>query len=188
MPSHEGTAVWKTPPVVHVVPHEAVRLQSEYSSSGSTLLPFIDHPDIVVPCEDSSRKVPEFTSGNPTVHPMIASIGTLRSYAMEENWDGEQAEALSEDTIKVARDIAKTIPYIEGLFPPDVSATARGEIDFAWDWNERMLIVGVCPPPDHIVAFAGLFGDTNIRARVPWSRGVSELLRLCLRMLVNRVL
>ena len=122
---------------------------------------------------------------NPSIPQMIERINAL-SFAKDRNWDGEDADAVSESTMEVASRLAGLIPFTEGLDSPDIAPNARGEIDFSWKHGEKILIMGVCAPPEHLIAFAGLFGrSTAIRVRIPWKQQdyVSSLVDLCLNLL-----
>ena len=97
-------------------------------------------------------------------------------YAMEPNWDNENADPLDEETIGIAQAVAAFLPveYTIGDMEPDIYPTPRGEIDFSWATpkNEENLIIGVCPEKEgegHLIAFSGVFGETHIRGRFPWT-------------------
>ena len=119
---------------------------------------------------------------------MLKAVTEL-SYATTTNWDGEDADALHHDTVRVATKLAELLAGSATSIeePPEIYPTPRGEIDFSWDVEGRLLIIGVCPPPEHTIVFAGLFGDTKVRGRAAWSDNLPRPVRMCLQMLVNPI-
>ena len=117
---------------------------------------------------------------------MLEAVSEL-SYAKSPNWDGEEADAVHEDTIAVAERLARLVtgPAASVGEPPEIYPTPRGEIDFSWSVDGRMLTVGVCPPPEHTIVYACLVGEEQARGRAPWRDVLPRRVRACLEMLVN---
>lgn len=94
------------------------------------------------------------------------SVANLLATAGQEDWDGENALAVSSRTVEIAVKLAGLLPGF--LAPPDVSASPQGEIDFTWDVSENaMLTVSVCPSDK--IAFAGVFKDLKLYGTRPWT-------------------
>lgn len=119
---------------------------------------------------------------------MLKAVNEL-AYAATDNWDGEDADALHHDTIGVATKLAELLagPAASIEESPEIYPTPRGEIDFSWAAEGRMLVIGVCPPPEHTIVFAGLFGDTKVRGRTALRNSLPRPVRMCLEMLVHPI-
>ena len=114
---------------------------------------------------------------------IVTEIAALIERCGGRDWDGAGARPVHLDTIRVAQKFADRLPRID---PPDVSATPHGEIDFDWCVaRDQMLTVSVGPPPDHEIAFAGLFGETRIRGREPWAGKVPHFVQCCFEMVAR---
>ena len=100
------------------------------------------------------------------------------------DWDGEDADPLSEDTVSVACKIAACFP---DRVPMDVNATPHGEVDFDWVVNRKtMLTVSVGPPPKHIIAYAAIFDGERVSGQATWSGTLPRLIRCCFRQLITK--
>ncbi len=94
------------------------------------------------------------------------SVAGLLATAGQEDWDGENAPAVSSRTVEIAVKLVGVLPGF--LAPPPVSASPQGEIDFTWDVSENaMLTVSVCPSDE--IAFAGVFKDLKLYGTRPWT-------------------
>lgn len=94
------------------------------------------------------------------------SVANLLTTAGQEDWDGENALAVSSRTVEIAVKLVGLLPGF--LAPPNVSASPQGEIDFTWDVSENaMLTVSVCPSDE--IAFAGVFKDLKLYGTRPWT-------------------
>ena len=93
-------------------------------------------------------------------------IAELLNQAGEEDWDGEGAAALSNDTITKACALVDLFPsYASGA---EISASPHGEIDFDWNLdNGAMLTISVGPEGD--IAFAWLYGESVLNGKEPWT-------------------
>lgn len=93
-------------------------------------------------------------------------IAELLNQAGEEDWDGEGAAALSNDTITKACALVDLFPsYASGA---EISASPHGEIDFDWHLdNGAMLTISVGPEGD--IAFAWLYGESVLNGKEPWT-------------------
>ena len=117
----------------------------------------------------------------PHVAKVVAEVTAIIERCGRRDWDGEGARPVHLDTIRVAQQLARRLPRVD---PPDVSATPHGEIDFDWCVaRDQMLTVSVGPPPQHEIAFAGLFGSTRIRGRERWAGEVPHFVRCCFEMI-----
>jgi hypothetical protein len=107
------------------------------------------------------------------------------AYAKAANWDGEDADPVDQSIIGVARELARlmTGPVTSVGEAPEIYPTPRGEIDFSWNIDGRMLIIGICPPEPTIV-YAGMAGDFDIRGRVTWAGTLHPAVRACLEALI----
>jgi hypothetical protein len=110
------------------------------------------------------------------------------AFAKELNWDGEDADPVDQSIIGVARELARlmTGPVTSVGEAPEIYPTPRGEIDFSWNIDGRMLIIGICPPEPTIV-YAGMGGDFDIRGRVTWAGTLHPAVRACLEALINPI-
>ncbi|MCY3879092.1 MAG: hypothetical protein OXF74_07930 [Rhodobacteraceae bacterium] len=95
-----------------------------------------------------------------------AQIEELLSTAGSDNWDGENAQAVSEETVKVALEVAGKLPA--NIKDPDVAATPHGEVDFDWMASrDAMLTISI--GSDGTLAWAALFGEFKSRGTAPWT-------------------
>ena len=111
-------------------------------------------------------------------------ITDLLKHHRHQDWDGEDADPLSEDTVSVACKIAACFP---DRVPTDVNATPHGEVDFDWVVNRKtMLTVSVGPPPKHIIAYAAIFDGERVSGQATWSGTLPRLIRCCFRQLITK--
>lgn len=108
-------------------------------------------------------------------------VADLLTTAGQEDWDGENALAVSSRTVEIAVKLVDLFPGF--LAPPDVSASPQGEIDFTWDISKNaMLTVSVCPSDE--IAFAGVFKDLKLYGTRPWTEMFLPYpVRFCFEML-----
>ena len=107
-------------------------------------------------------------------------IRQLLEVAGDDNWDGEGAQAISIDTVRVAEEIVNIFP--EGIDAPEISATPHGEVDFDWIVSSKtMMTLSACPSNE--IAFAAIFENARVRDRQAWSGRLSVLLSACFEML-----
>ena len=97
-----------------------------------------------------------------------------------DNWDGEGALALQQDTVVAAQELIGCLPPYIG--DPDVAATPHGEVDFDWVIDrEVMLTVSVGPSKE--VAFAGLFYGARLNGCEPWTGVLPRFVQCCFERL-----
>ena len=93
------------------------------------------------------------------VEALLADAGT-------ENWDGEGALALQQNTVELAQELIKYFPPYIGI--PDVTATPHGEVDFDWVISQDvMLTLSVARSGE--IAFTGLFNGARMNGCEPWA-------------------
>ena len=115
-------------------------------------------------------------------------VRELSRLSESENWDGEGAEALDSDTLKTAQGLVDAFPMSAVVHQPDISVTAHGEVDFDWVLSKDiMLTISVCPSGE--IAFAGIFEDSRLDGKEPWTEELPYFVAMCLeRLQRNRVL
>lgn len=108
-------------------------------------------------------------------------ISGLLEEAGVENWDGEGALALQEDTVLTARNVVDDLPNYAGK--PDVSATPHGEVDFDWVINRNLMLTVSIGPGGKEIAFAGLFYGARLSGRDLWTGKLPQFVRYCFERL-----
>ena len=107
------------------------------------------------------------------VYALLTDAGT-------ENWDGEGALALQQDTVGVAQELINHFPPYIG--PPDVAATPHGDVDFDWVISrDVMLTLSVAPSRE--IAFAGLFNGARVNGCEPWAGALPHFVQCCFERL-----
>ena len=150
---------------------EEAKRGQDVSQSGSLFLSnaFLPH--------DGSYK---FRADNERLEEMKGQIHQLLEMAGYDDWDGEGAQAVTKETLKVAEDIANVLPH--GVETPEISATPQGEVDFDWIVSSSvMMTVSACPSKE--VAFAAIFENARVRDRQAWNGHLTSLLTTCFEML-----
>jgi hypothetical protein len=99
---------------------------------------------------------------------------------MEEGWDGEGAKAVQPETLEIAREVAGLLASYLGEVP-GIRANSRGEIEFSWNVDGRMLLLGVCP--GRVIAFAAIHGESRVRGREPWGGSLPVVVPCLLKSL-----
>ena len=103
--------------------------------------------------------------------------------ASEEGWDGEGADALKNDTVKTALELADTFPG--DIEDSDVDVTPpspHGEIDFDWVVDrDTMLTVNVLSSKE--IGFSGFFHDAKVSGSEPWDGSLPQLVNCCFERL-----
>ena len=107
-------------------------------------------------------------------------IQDLLAVAGSDNWDGEAALAVKEETVKAALDLADKLP--DGIVDPDVAATPHGEIDFDWVAGRNAMLT-LSMSSDGILAWAALFDDFTSRGSTRWTGELICPVECCLRHL-----
>lgn len=109
-------------------------------------------------------------------------------YAKVADWDGEGADPVDQSIIDVAKELARlmTGPVTSVGEAPEIYPTPRGEIDFSWNIDGRMLIIGICPPEPTIV-YAGMSKDFDSRGRIAWAGILHPTVRGCIEALINPI-
>ena len=93
-------------------------------------------------------------------------VDELLETAGVENWDGEGALAVKQETAEIAKQLISYFP--DDIEEPDVEATPRGEVDFDWILSkEAMLTVSVGPSGD--ITFVGSFRSVDFNGTEPWA-------------------
>lgn len=108
-------------------------------------------------------------------------IGDLLEEAGVENWDGEGATALDEDTVLTARMVVDELPNYAGR--PDVSATPHGEVDFDWVVDKDLMLTVSVGPGGKEIAFAGLFYGDRVSGRGWWTEKLPKFVHCCFKRL-----
>lgn len=98
----------------------------------------------------------------------------------EANWDGYQAEPVSEDTYQLAAQILKALPL--GTSMPAISAEADGHLTMEWYRSpRRTLSVSISPQGE--LHYASLIGASKAYGTEPFIGEVPETIM----NLINRV-
>ena len=100
----------------------------------------------------------------------------LQEMAASENWDGEGAVPLDQETVRYATQFIDCLPT--ELSEPDVDVSPHGMIDFEWILSrEVMLSVSMCS--NGTIAFAARFPEERMRSSTVWSKEeIPESLRV----------
>ena len=103
-------------------------------------------------------------------------VRSLLGKASKEGWDGEEAAALQDDTVKVALELVDMLPnYMEN---PDVDVTPYGEIDFDWVADkDTMFTISVLSSRE--IGFSGLFHGAKASGSEPWRGTLPQLVNCC---------
>lgn len=87
------------------------------------------------------------------------AIDILLKEKGQDDWDGEEALAVSSKTANIARSLIGFFSSTD--ISPDVDATPHGEIDFNFDISENTLLtIRSCPSGD--IVFSGIFREGNL--------------------------
>lgn len=108
-------------------------------------------------------------------------IGDLLEEAGVDNWDGEGATALDEDTVLTARMVVDELPNYAGR--PDVSATPHGEVDFDWVKRQDLMLTVSVGPGGKEIAFAGLFYGARLSGHDSWTGKLPRTVHCCFERL-----
>lgn len=108
-------------------------------------------------------------------------IRELFEEAGVEDWDGEGAQALDEDTVLTARKVVDELPNYAGR--PDVSATPHGEVDFDWVIKQDLMLTVSVGPGGKEIAYAGLFNGGRLSGCDPWTGKLPRFVRCCFERL-----
>ena len=111
---------------------------------------------------------------------MTEALGQIGD-CMEEGWDGEGAKAVQRETMEIAEEVVDLLVSYLGEVP-EIHANSRGEIEFSWNVDGRMLLLGVCP--GRIIAFASVHGESRVRGREPWGGDLPVVMPCLLRSLL----
>ncbi len=105
-------------------------------------------------------------------------IRDLSQLTVTNNWDGDDAVAVSQSTIENALTLVDLLPI--GVDEPEIAPTPHGEIDFDWmDETRTMLTISVCP--DGGLAWAARCEDFNCRGKTPCVDNLPPPLLCCLQ-------
>ena len=108
------------------------------------------------------------------------AIQDLLDEAGDEDWDGEGALPLRQETVDAA---IRFVDLVPGDIPdPDVTATPQGEVDFDWTIN-RQLMLTVSIGADHEITFAGLFDGARLNGQEPWTGTMPGFVTCCFERL-----
>lgn len=89
---------------------------------------------------------------------LSSAISAVAADARRDNWDGEQARAVSPETARVAHQFAALLPA--NLPAPEVSATPRGWMQFEWTKDDQTVFM-VRVREGEKLAYAGLYADAR---------------------------
>lgn len=108
-------------------------------------------------------------------HELKSEVADLSNKAGKPNWDGEDALALTPETVELALEVIDTFPI--GVDKPDVRVTPHGEVSFEWEVNPKVMFsIGVIPSGN--VAFVGFFHNSRLRGNEEWN-GTLPKLAMC---------
>ena len=97
--------------------------------------------------------------GYATKEYLNSEIDRVLQYAGKENWDGEEAFAITPQTADMARSFVKF--FHSGYWTINVNPTPLGEIDFNFSLSDDVLLtIGVCPSKE--IAFSGMFREIQL--------------------------
>ena len=104
-------------------------------------------------------------------------IYALLDTAGKQNWDGEGADPVTEDTVTVAARIVKELPSNVGV--PEISADSEGNVEFDWYLdNGTMFTISIGKTGD--IAISGLYNGEAKLTGMQWDRrGKIDLLLQC---------
>lgn len=104
-------------------------------------------------------------------------IYALLDTAGKQNWDGEGADPVTEDTVTVAARIVKELPSNVGI--PEISADPEGSVEFDWYLdNGTMFTISIGKTGD--IAISGLCNGEAKLTGMQWDRtGKIDLLLQC---------
>ena len=106
-----------------------------------------------------------------------AAIRDLLITAGKKNWDGEDAEPVTEDAVNFALKIVRKLPG--NVAPPEIFSDPEGNIEFDWHLdNGTMFTISVGRPGD--LAISGLRpGKSKLSGMVEDSKGKTSSLLRC---------
>lgn len=108
-------------------------------------------------------------------------IDDLFAKANFEDWDGEGASALTQQTVTFAKRIADQLPGDVGK--PEVDVGIDGEVDFDWSVGEKLTFL-ICALPTGKIGFSGVFDeDTHVYGTESWEGSFPKLVDCCFERL-----
>lgn len=124
---------------------------------------------------------PEKSIKEQTAHDSMIKALDKMDDCMEDDWDGEGAKAVHRETLEIAEEVVGLLAGYLGEVP-EIHANHRGEIEFSWNVDGRMLLLGVCP--GRVIAFASVHGDSRVRGRETWGGDLPVVVPCLLRSLL----
>ena len=112
------------------------------------------------------------------------AIDDLLNTAGKQNWDGEGADPVTENTVAIAKGIVGELPRDVGV--PEISSAPEGSVEFDWYLNNgTMFTISIGKTGD--VAVSGLYKDEAKLTGMQWDRkgDIKSLLQCGLRWLMS---
>ena len=94
-------------------------------------------------------------------------IHNLREMAGVGDWDGEGADPVSAEAVRIALNVVKDFPGDVGL--PEVSADPHGRVDFDWHLNNGAMFT-ISIGKDGEAAISGLYEGQSKLTGMAWDR------------------
>ena len=105
----------------------------------------------------------------------------LLETAGKPDWDGEDADPVTEDTIKAAEKVIDELPGESGV--PEISADPEGNVEFDWHLDNGTMLT-VCIGQKGEIAISGLYPNkAELTISANDSEGVPSILRCGLEWL-----
>ena len=111
---------------------------------------------------------------------------SLRRKAGKDDWDGEGAARLEDETVALAQELIDRFPDDAVLSEfLDVDVTPHGEVDFDWA-VDRSTMLTVSALYSRGIVFSGLFHGTRVRGCEPWRGALPPFVQFCFERLSER--
>ncbi len=110
-------------------------------------------------------------------------VSSLLRKAGKEDWDGEGAARLEDETVAMAQELIDRFPDDAVLSEfLDVDVTSQGEVDFDWVVDRNtMLTVSVLSSRG--IVFSGLFHGAKVSGCEPWQKVLPQFVACCFERL-----
>ena len=146
-------------PVEQYCSRVAPRLPDQWLSEDANICVYLLMPDNV--------HIKQMTLSQHAQYQCEWDIHGLRETAGESDWDGEGADPVSEEAIRIALDVVKDFPGEVGR--PEVSADPHGRVDFDWHLdNGAMFTISIAE--DGEVAVSGLYEGQSKLTGMAWDK------------------
>ena len=108
-------------------------------------------------------------------------LEVLLKTAGKPNWDGEGADPVTEDAVKIAKEVIDDLPGDSGV--PEISADPEGNVEFDWHLDNGTMLT-VCIGQTGEIAISGLYPQkAKLTIAAEDSEGVPSILRCGLEWL-----